>query len=372
MARNGQYYKAQTTLQRAAQIADQIGDKESAGLAQLSLIEDVGKHLARNEMFDIFSEAHSHLHHSQNAENLSRLLSCAQRLLLVEKRLSDFRTSDFIFNDGETAALLKAARRIAEINSTVLLTGETGTGKEVLAGLIHKWSCCTGEYVTINCAALTDSLFESELFGHRKGSFTDAASDAPGLVLHATGGTLFLDEVGDLSVSNQSKLLRLIDNKEIQPVGAAQPQHVNVRIIAATNRNLAALVKAGSFRSDLLYRLQTFEIVIPPLRARPDDIPAIAEHFIKEICHRHGKQVAFTPEALEALKKLKLKGNARELRTLVERTVLMVESGARITKETVETFALRQTSSDHIGKGHLANGWSGCSLDEEVLRYEGS
>jgi transcriptional regulator with GAF, ATPase, and Fis domain len=371
LSRNGQYYKAQTTLQRAAQIADQVGDKESAGLAQLSLIEELGKRLSRDDLFSIFGEAYVHLHHSQNAENLSRLLSCAQRVLSVEKRLSDFRASDFIFNAGETAALLRAARRVAETNSTVLLTGETGTGKEVLAGLIHKWSHRIGEYITINCAALTDSLFESELFGHRKGSFTDAVSDAPGLVLHATGGTLFLDEVGDLSESNQSKLLRLIENKEIQPVGAAQPQHVDVRIIAATNRNLAALVKAGSFRSDLLYRLQTFEIVIPPLRARPDDIPAIAEHFVKEICQKHGKRVAFTPEALEALKKLKLKGNARELRTLVERTVLMMESGARITKETVETFALRQTSSDHVSKGHLANGWSGCSLDEEVLRYEG-
>jgi DNA-binding NtrC family response regulator/Flp pilus assembly protein TadD len=371
LARNDQYYKAQTTLQRAAQIADQIGDKESAGLAHLSLIEELGERLSRDDLLGTFDAAYSNLHHSQNPENLPRLLSCAWRVLSVEKRLSSFKASDFIFNAGEIAVLLRVARRVAETNSTILLTGETGTGKEVLAGLIHKWSNRSGEYVAINCAALTDGLLESELFGHRRGSFTGAVSDAPGLVLHATGGTLFLDEVGELSAGNQSKLLRLIDNKEIQPVGAAQPQHVDVRIIAATNRNLAALVKAGSFRSDLLYRLQTFEIIIPPLRARPNDIPAIAEHFIKEICHRHGKQVAFTPEALEALKNLKLRGNARELRTLVERTVLMVESGARITKETVETFALRQTSSDHVGKGHLANGWSGCLLDEEVLRYEG-
>lgn len=223
-----------------------------------------------------------------------------------------------------------------------------------------------GAFVAINCAAITDSLVESELFGHRKGSFTDATNDSPGAVLHAAGGTLFLDEAGELSEATQAKILRLVENKEIHTVGAERLRYVDVRIIAATNNNLAELVKNGKFRSDLLHHLQTFEIVIPPLRERPDDIPSIAEHFIKEICQRHAKQVSFTPEAIEALKRLELKGNARELHTLIERTVLMVENGMSISKESIETFRLRQAST-----GHLANGWLNCSLGKEVLRYEG-
>ncbi|MBD0373992.1 MAG: sigma-54-dependent Fis family transcriptional regulator, partial [Pyrinomonadaceae bacterium] len=207
----------------------------------------------------------------------------------------------------------------------------------------------------------------SQLFGHRKGSFTDAVTDYPGAVCQARGGTLFLDEIGELSTGNQSKLLRLVERYEIHSIGASVPEQVDVRIIAATNCNLKDEVVRGLFRNDLFYRLQTFHLEIPPLRARPDDIPVLAEHFIKEAFNRHGQRVTFTPEAIEAIRQLPLKGNARELRSLIERTVLIAPQGATITQEAVETLMMRQKQT-----AGLANVWAGCSLDEEVQLYEGS
>ena len=261
--------------------------------------------------------------------------------------------------------LLRAANRIASAPNPVLITGETGTGKELLAHLIHQWSGRSGEFVALNCAALTETLIESQLFGHRKGSFTDAVSDYPGAVVQARGGTLFLDEIGELSASNQGKLLRLIEYGEVHSIGASGPEQVDVRIVAATNSNLKEEVARKLFREDLYYRLQTFHLEIPPLRERPDDIPILAEHFIKEAFARHGQRVTFAPEAIEAMSQLRLKGNVRELRALIERTVLIAPQGATITREAVETLVMRQKQT-----AGLADVWAGCSLDEEVLLYE--
>jgi transcriptional regulator with PAS, ATPase and Fis domain len=266
---------------------------------------------------------------------------------------------------AETGALLRRALRVAVTSSTVLITGETGTGKEVLARLIHEWSGRPGRFVAINCAALTDTLIESHLFGHKKGSFADAVSDYPGAVREATGGTLLLDEVGDLSRPNQGKLLRLIERGEIHPIGATAPEHVNVRIIAATNRNLKEQLAQGRFRDDLLYRLQTFHLDIPPLRERVEDIPVIAAHLIEEAIGRHKKRVTFSPASLEAMRQLPLEGNVRELRALIERTLLEAPDGTEISAASVETVALRQTR-----KAGFANAWEGCSLVEEIQRYE--
>jgi transcriptional regulator with PAS, ATPase and Fis domain len=176
---------------------------------------------------------------------------------------------------------------------------------------------------------------------------------------------LLLDEVAELSRPNQVKLLRLIERGEIHSIGATTPEHVNARIIASTNRNLRELVAQGQFRDDLFYRLQTFHLEIPPLRERTEDIPAIAEHFTAEACHRHHKRVTFSQASLEAMRRLPLMGNARELRILIERTLLKAIDGTEISADAVETIALRQTK-----KAGFANVWEGCSLVEEVLSYE--
>jgi two-component system NtrC family response regulator/two-component system response regulator AtoC len=256
---------------------------------------------------------------------------------------------------------------MASTTSPVLITGETGTGKELLARLVHQWSGRTGEFVAVNCAALTDTLIESQLFGHRKGSFTDATADYPGAVNQARGGTLFLDEIGELSTGNQSKLLRLVERCEIHAIGATEPEQVDVRIVAATNCNLNDEVARGLFRNDLFYRLHTFHLEIPPLRERDEDIPVLAEHFIKEAFLRHGQRVMFAPDAIEALRQLPLRGNARELRSLIERTILIAPQGATITREAVETLVARRTKT-----AGLADAWAACSLDEEVQLYERS
>ncbi len=182
------------------------------------------------------------------------------------------------------------------------------------------------------------------------------------------GGTLFLDEIADLSFANQGKLLRLIEPGEVHAVGADEPERVDVRIVAATNRDLKEPVAPKHLREDLLYRLNTFHLEIAPLRKRPEDIPPLAARFIQEFIARHGRRVRFTPEAVEAMRQLPLKGNVRELRSLIERTVLTAADGAEITKHAIEILAARQTTH----KAVLAEAWAGCSIEEEVLRYEAS
>jgi two-component system response regulator HydG len=181
------------------------------------------------------------------------------------------------------------------------------------------------------------------------------------------GGTLFLDEIAELSFGNQGKLLRLIERGEVHAIGADEPENVDVRIIAATNRDLKEQVGRKAFREDLLYRLNTFHLEIPPLRERQEDIPPLAAHFIHELVERHRRRVRFLPEAIEAMRQLPLKGNVRELRSIIERTVLTAADGAEITRQAVEILGARRTS-----KAALADAWAGCSLEEEVLRYEAS
>jgi transcriptional regulator with PAS, ATPase and Fis domain len=233
--------------------------------------------------------------------------------------------------------------------------------------MIHEWSGRAGEFIAINCAAITETLLESILFGHRKGSFTEAVQDNVGMVRQAAGGTLFLDEIAELSPGNQGKLLRLIENGETHTIGAPAPERVDVRIIAATTQNLIEKVAQKQFREDLLYRLNTFQLEIPPLRKRPEDISALALSFAAELAERHDRRVRFSPEAIEAMRHLPLRGNARELHSLIERTVLMAVEGTEITREAVEVLATRQTN-----KAALADAWTGCSFEEEVLRYEAS
>lgn len=368
LARLGRYDESRLTMERAMDVAAQAGDSEGAGVAALTMIEELGERLNVVEMTNLYERADQSLANSQNAENLTRLRAVARRVVAAgSARVKETAPPNFVYADEQTAELLRTAHRIAGTRSPVLITGETGTGKELLARMMHEWSGRAGQFVAINCAALSETLLESILFGHQKGNLTNTVQDNAGIVRQAESGTLFLDEIAELSLANQAKLLRLIENGEAQAVGATAPEYINVRIIASTNRNLSEQVDGQQFRDDLLYRLNAFHLEVPPLRQRPEDISALAAQFARELAEQHHRRVTFTPDAIEAMRRLPLHGNVRELRSLIERTILTAVEGTRITREAVEVLAARQTS-----QAALADAWAGCSFEEEVLRYEAS
>ncbi|KFL35404.1 MULTISPECIES: sigma 54-interacting transcriptional regulator [unclassified Sulfurospirillum] len=231
---------------------------------------------------------------------------------------------DIIGESPKMKMVYNVVERIAESNVTVLVRGETGTGKELVAAAIHKRSKRREEpFVKLNCAAITDTLIESELFGHEKGAFTDAKEARKGRFELADGGTLFLDEIGDISASAQVKLLRVLQEREFERVGGSKTVKVNVRLVAATNRNLEEMVKNGTFREDLYYRLNVIPIDLPPLRERGDDIALLVNFFLQKSMSNHKKRVVITDEAMEILCQYTWPGNVRELENTVERIVLM-------------------------------------------------
>lgn len=223
-------------------------------------------------------------------------------------------------------SLIRSARMVAATDVTVLLTGETGTGKEVFANAIQKGSNRADKaFITLNCAALPESLIESELFGHRKGSFTGASASTQGLFQAADGGTLFLDEINSLPVSIQAKLLRFLESGECLAVGDIKPYNVDVRIIAATNSDLNKLVMAGEFRQDLYYRLNVVPLELPPLVQRTDDIEHLIAHFLRMMAETHSLTAPkFSKQALRVLKDYSWPGNIRELRNLCERLSILL------------------------------------------------
>jgi PAS domain S-box-containing protein len=252
-------------------------------------------------------------------------------------------------NFGEITGRSKALRRVlhqaeqvAPVNTTVLILGETGTGKELLAHAIHNLSPRrTHPLVTVNCAALPATLIESELFGHEKGAFTGAGAQRPGRFKIANGGTLFLDEVGELPLELQAKLLRVLEEGEFEPVGSSRTVSVDVRVITATNRNLAEAVHEGNFRSDLYYRLSIFPITLPPLRERREDIPLLVKHLVKQLSLKLGKEIEAIPqEAMTALKNYSWPGNVRELRNVIERAVIITQGTKLRLIDSLESLSL--------------------------------
>jgi formate hydrogenlyase transcriptional activator len=242
-----------------------------------------------------------------------------------EQHRNQRRFEQLIGSSPALESVLGHVERVAPTDSTVLLQGETGTGKELIARAIHNISArCGRPYIKLNCAAIPFDLLESELFGHEKGAFTGAIAQKVGRFEMADKGTLFLDEVGDIPLALQAKLLRVLQEQEFERLGSTRTHQVDVRLVAATNRDLAEMVKRGEFRSDLYYRLNVFPITLPPLRERREDIPDLVQHFVEIYGRRMGKQIEHvTPETMSAFTSYEWPGNIRELQNFIERSVIL-------------------------------------------------
>jgi DNA-binding NtrC family response regulator len=283
---------------------------------------------------------------------LGRALRRTERLESENRELRRPVTPVLVARSRAMRPVLEILERVAPSDAHVLITGEHGTGKEVIASHLHAASSRAGRpWVAVNVGGLSEGVFESELFGHVKGAFTDAKQDRLGRFEMADGGTLFLDEIANVPLAQQARLLRVLETGEVERVGSSRTRRVDVRIISASNADLRAAVAAGRFREDLLFRLNTVEIRLPPLRDRPEDIPALADHFLERFTARYGKALAgFEPGALEALLAHPWPGNVRELHHAIERAVLMARGG-RITAQDLglaRTDGAARTALEHM------------------------
>ncbi|TCK06314.1 sigma-54-dependent transcriptional regulator [Phorcysia thermohydrogeniphila] len=247
------------------------------------------------------------------------------------------RDGEIVYASKEMEDILKKASLFARAEAPVLILGESGVGKELIARFIHRESGRKGKFVAVNCAAIPRDLFESELFGYEKGAFTGALKAKKGLFEEADGGTLFLDEIGELPLELQPKLLRVLQEGKVRRVGATLEREVDVKIVAATNRDLRELVEKGEFREDLYYRLNVLTLKIPPLRERPEDILELTGFFLKKYSDKYGKKVEITPEALQKLLSYSFPGNVRELENLLHRLVIFSEG--KITERDLEELS---------------------------------
>src|SRR5205807_1963934 len=258
-------------------------------------------------------------------ENVLRLTRLEEENRQLRRRVG---RHEIVWTSDAMSRVMAQIDRVAASETRVCILGETGTGKELVARAIHDRSARKDKpFVTVNCAAVPSELIESELFGHEKGAFTGAAARHLGKFEQAHGGTLFLDEIGDMPAVMQAKLLRLLQEGELERIGGERPIVVNTRVIVATHRDLEALVRKGAFREDLYHRIFVFPVVVPPLRERVDDVPLLVEHFARLVSEQNGwKPRSFTPDAVEQLSYYSWPGNVRELRNVVERLLLLTDA----------------------------------------------
>ena len=269
-----------------------------------------------------------------------------EKQYLISERDAEFNHYGIVGRTRAMQEVLQRADLVAQTKSTVLITGETGTGKEMVARLIHHRSAQRDmPLIKVNCAAIPETLLESELFGHVRGAFTGATTTKRGKFALADGGSIFLDEIGTMAPAIQAKLLRVVQEREFEPLGAERTQKVDVRVIAATNRDLRQMVSDGKFQEDLYYRLNVIPIAIPPLRERPDDIPVLVEHFVEKHRQRTGKRVnSIDPEVVKALQRYDWPGNVRELENTIERAVVL-STGPVLTSASVSLLGATSTAS---------------------------
>ena len=286
-----------------------------------------------------------------------KLLLTVQNALQLERLKHENRQlrhklgeAQIVYTGERMRKLMAQVARVASSESRVCILGETGTGKELIARAIHEQSHRSqAPFVTLNCAAVPAELIESELFGHEKGSFTGAATRHIGKFEQANEGTLFLDEIGDMPIAMQAKLLRVLEQGEVERIGGDKPVKVSVRVLVATHRNLEEQVRQSGFRQDLYHRIYVFPLALPPLRERPEDIPALATHFAGQITQQNGwKEVTFAPEAIQVLQAHSWPGNIRELRNVVERVLLFAE-GDVVMADTVLTALPAMAAGAVIG-----------------------
>lgn len=290
---------------------------------------------------------------------------------LKKELVKEYSFQSLVGNSEVMHRIYDLIKRVSNAPTNVLITGESGTGKEVVAKSIHYNGPLKDKpFITVNCGAIPENLMESEMFGHKKGSFTGAIVDKSGLFEVADGGTLFLDEVGELPLSIQVKLLRAVQERMIRRVGATDDIKIDVRLMAATNRDLEAMVKDGTFRQDLFYRLNVINIRTPSLRERPDDIPLLASHFLKKYNERMNKNIGgISTEAMEVLKKYEYPGNVRELENIIERTVAL-EGGSMILPESLPPFVNTPVGRKMASSHEIEITEDGIDLDKVMGQIE--
>ena len=292
-----------------------------------------------------------------------------KRVAQLEKQLENKHSFDNIIGKSPLiTAAIASAKKVAVTDATVLLTGETGTGKEVFAQAIHNASQRSKQnFIAVNCSAFSKELLENELFGHKAGAFTGAIKDSKGIFEEANHGTVFLDELGEMPLDLQAKLLRVLESGEFLKVGDSKSTKTNVRIIAATNRDLQKEIEAGNFREDLYYRINIFNIQLPALRNRISDISELANYFLKVFSLKIGKKISsISPDYLELLKKHPLKGNIRELRNIIERSVIIVD-GDTLTVDSLP-LELQHTETSHSSEGKLLSAFSMASAEKMQIQ----
>jgi len=308
-----------------------------------------------------------------STEKLMVTVENALRLVRLEQENRDLRRRvgrhELVWSSPTMEKVMAQVERVAPSETRVCILGETGTGKELVARTLHEKSArSAGPFVTLNCAAVPSELIESEIFGHEKGSFTGAAGRHIGKFEQAEGGTLFLDEIGDMPLSMQAKLLRVLEEGEIERVGGDRPVSVDVRVVVATHRNLEELVRQNAFRQDLFHRIYVYPLVLPPLRERPEDVPVLAAHFARQVAEQNGWRVKeFSPDAVQALQLYSWPGNVRELRNVVERLLLL--SGDSAVDVATVRLALPQTAAAGVGAGLASPAMNG-TLAERVEIFE--